>query len=102
MQYERLIEDTEAEVRRLLEYCGLPFEDSCLRFHESARAVSTASSEQVRQPIFREAVDQWRHFEEWLGPLKQALGPLLAAESAVRALIRRPGLQVSGRRAASR
>jgi tetratricopeptide (TPR) repeat protein len=79
VHYERLIEDTETEVRHLLAYCGLPFEDQCLRFHESARAVSTASSEQVRRPIFREALDQWRHYEEWLQPLKQALGPLLAA-----------------------
>jgi len=74
VQYERLIENTEAEVRSLLAYCGLPFEDGCLRFYESERAVGTASSEQVRQPIFREAMDQWRHFEPWLDPLKRALG----------------------------
>jgi tetratricopeptide (TPR) repeat protein len=75
--YERLVEDTEAEIRRLLDYCGLPFEDACLRFHENERPVRTASSEQVRQPIFREGVDHWRHFEPWLGPLKAALGPVL-------------------------
>jgi tetratricopeptide (TPR) repeat protein len=75
--YERLIEDTEEEVRRLLDYCGLPFEQACLRFYENERAVRTASSEQVRQPIFRDALEQWRHFETWLEPLKTALGPVL-------------------------
>jgi tetratricopeptide (TPR) repeat protein len=75
--YENMVEDTEAEIRRLLEYCGLPFEESVLRFHENQRAVRTASSEQVRQPIFREGMDQWRHFEPWLDPLKKALGPVL-------------------------
>ena len=54
-----------------------PFEPGCLRFHENERAVRTASSEQVRQPIYREGVDQWRHYESWLDPLKQALGPAL-------------------------
>ena len=77
--YERMIEDTEHEVRRLLTHCGLPFEEGCLRFYENERAVRTASSEQVRQPIYREGVDHWRHFEPWLEPLKQALGPALAA-----------------------
>jgi hypothetical protein len=76
--YEAVIEDTEAEVRRLLAHCGLPFEEACLRFYENERAVRTASSEQVRQPIFREGLEQWRHFEPWLDPLKQALGPVLA------------------------
>jgi len=75
--YERLIEDTETEVRRLLDYCGLPFEAGCLRFYENERAVRTASSEQVRQPIFRDALEHWRHFEPWLEPLKAALGPAL-------------------------
>jgi tetratricopeptide (TPR) repeat protein len=75
--YEQLIEDTEAEVRRLLEYCGLPFEEGCLRFYENERAVRTASSEQVRQPIFRDALEHWRRFEPWLEPLKEALGPVL-------------------------
>jgi tetratricopeptide (TPR) repeat protein len=75
--YERMVDDTEGEVRRLLDYCGLPFEESCLRFHENTRAVRTASSEQVRRPIFREGLDQWRHYEPWLGPLKEALGPKL-------------------------
>jgi tetratricopeptide (TPR) repeat protein len=75
--YERTVEDTEAVVRSLLEYCGLPFDPACLRFFENERPVRTASSEQVRQPIYREGIEQWRHYEEWLGPLKVALGPVL-------------------------
>jgi hypothetical protein len=74
--YERVIEDTECEVRRLLAFCGLSFEDQCLRFYENDRAVRTASSEQVRRPIFQEGIDHWRHYERWLGPLKAALGPV--------------------------
>jgi tetratricopeptide (TPR) repeat protein len=77
--YENMVEDTEGEVRRLLEYCGLPFEEGVLKFHENQRAVRTASSEQVRRPIFREGMDQWRHYEPWLKPLEQALGPVLSA-----------------------
>jgi predicted Zn-dependent protease len=77
--YETMVEDTETEVRRLLSRCGLPFEESCLRFYENERAVRTASSEQVRQPIFRDGVDQWHHYEPWLEPLKVGLGPVLAA-----------------------
>ncbi len=77
--YERMVEDTEEEVRRLLDYCGLPFEDSCLRFFENARPVRTASSEQVRRPIYREGVDHWRNYAPWLGPLEQALGGVLGA-----------------------
>jgi tetratricopeptide (TPR) repeat protein len=75
--YERMVDDTENEVRRLLDYCGLPFEPQCLRFYENERPVRTASSEQVRKPIYKEGVDHWRHFEPWLGPLKDALGPVL-------------------------
>ncbi|MEJ0042202.1 MAG: sulfotransferase [Rhizomicrobium sp.] len=75
--YERMVDDPEAEVRRLLDYCGLPFEEGCLQFHRNDRAVRTASSEQVRRPIFREGVDRWQHFDPWLGPLKAALGPVL-------------------------
>ena len=77
--YERMVEDTETEVRALLAYCGLDFEPACLAFHETQRPVRTASSEQVRQPIFREGIDQWRNFEPWLGPLKEALGDVLTA-----------------------
>jgi cytochrome c-type biogenesis protein CcmH/NrfG len=77
VHYESLIEDTERQVRRLLEHCGLAFDPACLRFHENERAVRTASSEQVRRPIFRAGLDQWRHYEPWLGPLAQTLGDLL-------------------------
>ena len=77
--YEAMVGDTEAEVRTLLAYCGLPFEAGCLKFYENERAVRTASSEQVRQPIFRDALEHWRHYEPWLEPLKTALGPVLSA-----------------------
>jgi tetratricopeptide (TPR) repeat protein len=77
--HERLIDDPETEVRALLAYLGLDFDPACLRFHENRRAVRTASSEQVRQPLNREGVGQWRPFEPWLGPLKTALGPLVDA-----------------------
>ena len=77
--YERLVADPDGEVRRLLAHCGLPFEDACLRFYENARPVRTASSEQVRRPIFTDATDHWRRFEPWLGPLIEGLGPVLAA-----------------------
>jgi hypothetical protein len=82
--YERTVEDTEAEVRKLLDYCGLPFEPGCLRFFENDRPVRTASAEQVRQPIYRDGVEQWRHYEAWLGPLKEASG------SGARCVPRRP------------
>ncbi len=75
--YESLVTDTEAEVRRLLQYCELPYEESCLQFYKNDRDVSTASSEQVRSPIFRDGIDHWRHYEPWLGPLKDTLGPLV-------------------------
>jgi tetratricopeptide (TPR) repeat protein len=71
--YETMVTDTEAEIRRLLDHCGLPFEPACVRFWENRRPVRTASVDQVRRPIFRDAMDQWRHYEPWLGPLKQAL-----------------------------
>jgi tetratricopeptide (TPR) repeat protein len=79
VQYERLIEAPEAEVRRLLDYCGLDFDPACLRFYDSKRPVHTPSSEQVRQPLFTEGLDYWRNFEPWLDPLKRALGPVLAS-----------------------
>lgn len=75
--HEQLIDEPEAEIRRLLDYLGLDFEPGCLAFHETRRAVRTASSEQVRRPINREGVGQWRNYEQWLDPLKQALGPVL-------------------------
>lgn len=77
--YEDMIEDTEGEVRKLLAYLGLPFEQACLEFHSNTRAVRTASSEQVRRPIYSDAVEQWRHYEPWLQPLKTALGGALEA-----------------------
>jgi len=72
--YEDLVSDTERVVRDLLCYCGVEFDARCLRHFENDRVVRTASSEQVRKPIFREGIDHWRHFESWLGPLKAALG----------------------------
>ena len=75
--YEDMVTETEREVHRLLDYCGLPFEESCLKFYENDRTVRTVSSEQVRQPIYRGGLDQWRAYEPWLDPLKQALGPVL-------------------------
>ena len=75
--YDRLVEQPEAEVRRLLHYIGVPFDPACLLFHENRRAVPTPSAEQVRRPINREARDAWRHYEPWLGTLKEALGPAL-------------------------
>ena len=81
--YERLIDDPESEMRRLFDYLELPFEEQCLRYYESDRPIRTASSEQVRKPIFREGLEHWRHFEPWLDPLKKALGPVLEAYPAV-------------------
>src|SRR6516165_935100 len=77
--YENMVSDTEGEVRRLLEFCGLAFEPATLRFYENERAVRTASSQQVRQPIYREGIDQWRNFEPWLTPLRHSLGAVLDA-----------------------
>jgi len=77
--YEHMIADPEAEIRALLDHCGLPFEEACLSPHENDRAVRTASSEQVRRPIFKDAVEHWQKFESHLDPLKQALGPVLDA-----------------------
>lgn len=77
VHYERLVADTENEVRRLLDYCQLPFDAECLKFYENRRVAQTVSSEQVRLPIYSNAIDQWRHFEPWLDPLKIALGGLV-------------------------
>lgn len=77
MQYESVVADTETQVRQLLDYCGLPFEEECLRFYETKRAVRTASSEQVRQPIYRASVEQWRNYLPHLDPLIEALGPAM-------------------------
>ena len=75
--YERMVADTESEVRRLLGYIGVPFDPACLEFYKTERAVRTASSEQVRQPIFKDGLEAWKPYEPWLEPLKAALGPVL-------------------------
>jgi tetratricopeptide (TPR) repeat protein len=76
--YEDVVEDLEGNVRRILEFCSLEFEPACIEFYKTERSVRTASSEQVRQPIFREGLLQWRNYETWLGPLKNALGDALS------------------------
>src|SRR5271165_1324283 len=78
IQHESLVDDLEANVRRLLEFCELKFEPGCLEFYKTERTVHSASSEQVRRPIYRDGIDQWRHYEPWLGSMKEALGPLAA------------------------
>jgi tetratricopeptide (TPR) repeat protein len=78
VQHEEVVEDLEANVRRILEHCGLEFEPACLEFHKTQRRVHTVSSEQVRRPLNRDGVDHWRHFEPWLGPLRSALGTYAA------------------------
>lgn len=75
--YENMVQDTEQEIRRLLDYIGLPFEQACVEFYNNDRAVRTASSEQVRQPIFTAGMEQWKQYEPWLEPLAEALGPLV-------------------------
>jgi tetratricopeptide (TPR) repeat protein len=78
IHYEDVVEDLETNVRRLLDYCGLGFESGCIEFHRTARNVQTASAEQVRRPIYREGLEQWRHFEPWLAPLRESLGDALS------------------------
>ena len=78
VQHEDVVNDLEGSVRRVLDYLELPFEAACLEFYKTARSVRTISAEQVRRPIYRDGLDQWRHFEPWLGPLKVALAPLSA------------------------
>ncbi|MBV8403996.1 MAG: sulfotransferase, partial [Gammaproteobacteria bacterium] len=78
VQYEDVVADLEGNVRRLLAHCGLGFEPGCVEFYRTERSVRTASSEQVRQPIYREALEQWRHYEPWLGALRDALGDALS------------------------
>jgi tetratricopeptide (TPR) repeat protein len=74
VQHEDVVDDLEGSVRRILDYCGLPFEADCVEFHKTKRSVRTPSSEQVRQPIFRDSLDQWHNYDAWLGPLKAELG----------------------------
>ncbi|MDP4574863.1 sulfotransferase [Qipengyuania sp. G39] len=76
VQHEDVLDDLEGQVRRMLDHCGLEFEEACLDFHKTDRAVRTASSEQVRQPINRKGQGAWKPYEPWLGDLKDALGPL--------------------------
>ena len=73
VNHEDVVDNLEGEVRRILDFCGLPFEQSCVEYHKTERSVRTPSSEQVRQPIFRDSIDTWQNFEPWLDPLKQAL-----------------------------
>jgi hypothetical protein len=77
VQHEDVVNDLEGNVRRLLDYCELEFEPACIEFHKTERSVRTASSEQVRQPIYREGLEQWRHYAPWLGPLRDTLGDAL-------------------------
>ncbi|HTT83639.1 MAG TPA: sulfotransferase [Rhizomicrobium sp.] len=83
VHYEDLIEDPGREIRRVLDWLGLPFEAACLEFHTNKRAVNSASSEQVRSPLYRDALERWQHYEPWLGPLKDALGPVLTSYPGV-------------------
>jgi hypothetical protein len=73
VEHEDVVENLEANVRRVLDFCGLEFEPQCVEFYKTERSIRTASSEQVRRPIFKEGIDQWRNFEPWLGPLKEVL-----------------------------
>jgi tetratricopeptide (TPR) repeat protein len=75
--YEDVVDNLEGSVRRLLEFCGLEFELACIEFYKTDRSVRTASSEQVRRPLFREGLSQWQNYEPWLGPLKDCLGDVL-------------------------
>jgi hypothetical protein len=74
VQYEDIVEDFEPQARRLVAFCGLSWDERCLKFHESAHAVRTASATQVRQPLFKSSIGRWRPYAEWLGPLRDALG----------------------------
>ena len=77
MQHEDLVTDFDGQVRRLLDYCGLPWEDACANFHETERPIRTASSEQVRQPIYAKSINFWRNYEAHLGELIEILAPVL-------------------------
>ena len=74
VQYEDVVNDLDNQVKRILDYCELPFEENCINFHKTERNVRTPSSEQVRQPIYKSGLEQWKNFEPWLQPLKDALG----------------------------
>ena len=74
VQHSQVVDNLEDEVRRILDFCNLPFEQSCVEFHKTERSIRTPSSEQVRQPIFRDSIDAWKNYNEWLDPLKESLG----------------------------
>ncbi len=82
--HEDVVDDLEGQVRKLLAFCGLPFEQACVDYHKTERSIRTPSSEQVRQPIFRDSIDAWKPFEPWLGPLKDALGDRLMKDYRVK------------------
>jgi len=77
VQYEDVVANLDAQVAKILDFCGLPFEDACVEFHKTQRSIRTPSAEQVRQPIYTTGLEQWRHFEPWLSELKEALGPIV-------------------------
>ncbi len=77
VHYEQVVNDLEGQVRRILDFCGLPFESACLTFHENTRSVRTASSEQVRQPIYRAGLDQWQNYAAQLVDLQKQLSPVI-------------------------
>ena len=77
VNHENVVSNLKKEVERLLEFCNLPFEESCIEFHKTERSVRTPSSEQVRQPIYTSGLKQWQHFDAWLSPLKESLGPMI-------------------------
>ncbi len=81
VHYEDVVADVDSQVRQILDYCGLPFEEACINFHQTDRSIRTPSSEQVRQPIFKSGLQQWLNFEPWLDPLKEALAPVLKGDS---------------------
>ena len=83
VEHEDVVDDLEGQVRRILEFCGLPFEQACVDYHQTERSIRTPSSEQVRQPIFRSGLDQWRNYEPWLDASKEALGPEVRARYAI-------------------
>jgi tetratricopeptide (TPR) repeat protein len=83
VQYEDMVADTDAQIRALLDYCALDFEEQCLRFYETDRAIRTPSAEQVRKPIYKEGLEQWRNFEAHLDPLKKALGPKVRQQYSI-------------------
>src|SRR5690606_23075904 len=83
VHYEHVVADLAGQVRRILDFLELPFEEGCLDFHRTERSVRTPSSEQVRQPIYREGLEHWRHYEPWLAPLEHALGDLVSGYPAV-------------------